>query len=114
MAAKGYRLADRAILDLQEIADYLTERSASASDDLMASLHETFRAVARDDGIGTSLDRYRPGLRMSIGSRPAHNYVVFYRVSNDRVTVTRSPPRSAIGFRCSKTKSTNASRTKPP
>lgn len=89
MAAKGYRLADRAILDLQEIADYLAERSMPASDHVMATLHETFRAVARDHGIGTSLDRYRPGLRMSVGSRPAHNYVFFYRVSNDRVTVTR-------------------------
>jgi plasmid stabilization system protein ParE len=85
----GYRLSDRAILDLKEISDYFGTRSESAADRVLESLHDTFEAVARDHGIGTSLDHYRAGLRMSLSMRPAHNYVVFYRVADGRVLVTR-------------------------
>jgi plasmid stabilization system protein ParE len=89
VARSGYCLSDRAVLDLQEIADYLGERSESAADRVLDSLHDTFEAVAQDHGIGSSLDHYRPGLRMPLGLRPAHNYVVFYRVVDGQVLVPR-------------------------
>ncbi len=89
MAGRGYRLTDRAILDLQEIADYLADLSESAADNVIDALHDTFGAVARDHGIGTSLERYRLGLRMSIGNRPAHKYAIFYRAPGERVMIIR-------------------------
>lgn len=89
MRVSKYRLADRAIADLEEIADYLSERSASATVRVLESLHETFRIVAQDPAIGESLDHYRPGVRKSMGIRPAHNYVVIYSVLDDRVSITR-------------------------
>ncbi|MGD9636925.1 MAG: type II toxin-antitoxin system RelE/ParE family toxin [Pirellulales bacterium] len=89
MAGRDYRLANRAILDLQEIAEYLAERSETAAERVFSGLHETFSEIARSEGIGTSLDRYRPGLRMSIGNRPAQKYVIFHRATGDRVMITR-------------------------
>jgi plasmid stabilization system protein ParE len=89
MAGAGYRLSDRAIADLQEIADYLGERSELASDRVIAAIHSTFRTVAHDHGIGTGLEHLHPGLRMTLGTRPAQNYVVFYRVVDSRVEFTR-------------------------
>jgi plasmid stabilization system protein ParE len=84
-----YRLTNWAILDLQEIADYLSERSLSASAGAIESLYETFQIVAQNPVIGESLDHYRPGMRKSMGILPAQNCVVVYRVLSDRVAITR-------------------------
>ena len=84
-----YRLTNRAIADLEEIAVYLSERSTSAAVRVLESLQETFRIIAQNPAIGERLDHYRTGTRKSMGIRPAHNYVVIYRVLNDRVSITR-------------------------
>jgi len=89
MAGRGYRLTDRAILDLQEIVEYLSERSHSASDHVLDALYDTFGTIAQSDGMGTSLERHRPGLRMSIGIRPAHKYAIFHREASERILITR-------------------------
>jgi plasmid stabilization system protein ParE len=89
MRASKYRLTNRAILDLQEIADYLSDRSTSASSNVVESLYETFRTVAQNPAIGESLDHYRAGMRKSMGIRPAHSYIVVYRELRGRVAITR-------------------------
>jgi toxin ParE1/3/4 len=89
MSGRKYRLTNRAISDLEEIAEYLSERSTAACVRVLESLHETFRIVAQDPAIGESLDHYRFGVRKSMGIRPAHNYVIIYSVQNDQVSITR-------------------------
>jgi plasmid stabilization system protein ParE len=89
MAAAKYRLTNRAILDLQKVTVYLTERSESAAVHVLESLHQTFQSIAQSPAIGESLDHYRPGTRKLMGTRPAQNYVVIYRIENDRIAISR-------------------------
>src|SRR3972149_6373834 len=89
MATYGYRISRPAIADLEEISDYLSLRSVSAAERVIDSLHDTFRVIARDREIGTSLENLRPGLRMSLGSKPADNFMVFYYLVSDGVMFSR-------------------------
>jgi plasmid stabilization system protein ParE len=89
MATCGYRISRPAIADLESISDYLAERSLAAADRVIDALNDTFRSIARDREIGTSLENLRPGLRMSIGSKPADKFIVFYYLVSDGVMVSR-------------------------
>jgi plasmid stabilization system protein ParE len=71
------------------ISDYLADRSPSAADRVIDALTDTFRLIARDREIGSSLENLRPGLRMFMGSKPADNYIVFYYLVPDGVMISR-------------------------
>jgi plasmid stabilization system protein ParE len=89
MATNGYRISRAATADLESISDYLAERSPVVADRVIDALNDTFRLIAHDREIGTSLTNLRPGLRMSIGAKPADKYIVFYYVVSDGVMISR-------------------------
>jgi toxin ParE1/3/4 len=88
MAAPKYRLAHRAVADLEQISDYLGERSVSAADRVIDELFCSFDVLAIDPQMGISLDGLRPELRMFQPSKPASNYLVFYYIVSDGVMVS--------------------------
>jgi toxin ParE1/3/4 len=88
VASPTYRLARRAITDLEQISDYLSQRSASAADRVIDELFRSFDVIARDPDLGISLGELRPQLRMFQPSKPAANYLVFYNLVPDGVMVS--------------------------
>jgi len=89
MATYGYRLSRPAIADLEEISVFLSNRSTSAADRVIDAIRDTFRLIARDREIGTCLESMRPGLRMSLASKPADKFIVFYYLVADGVMISR-------------------------
>jgi plasmid stabilization system protein ParE len=89
MALPIFRLSRRAVSDLEQIVDYLGTRNPSATDRVIEELFNTFEALVTDPGKGMSLEELRPKLRISIPSKPASNYLVFYYVVADGVMVSR-------------------------
>jgi toxin ParE1/3/4 len=79
MRTRRYRLSRQASADLDAISDFLAARSQSAARRVMLELRDTFQFLADHPDAGTGRDDLRPGLRIFVPSRPASNYVVFYR-----------------------------------
>lgn len=88
MGTPTYRLAQRAVADLEAIAEYLGARNPSAADRVVDELFRTFDAIAISPNMGTNLDELRPGLRVYVPERPATNYLVFYYRVSDGVMVS--------------------------
>ncbi len=88
MAAQTFRLTHQALADLDEISDYLRERSPAAATRVLAELVHTFKMLASNPEIGMRRDDLHAGLRMFTASRPATNYVVFYSIIPDGVLIT--------------------------
>ena len=78
MSLNRYRLSRHATVDLEQIADYLGDRSPAAADRVIDTLFRTFDALTSNPEIGTSLDHLRADLQMFVPDRPADRYVVFY------------------------------------
>ena len=89
MALPIFRLSRRAVSDLEHIVDYLGTRNPAATDRGIDELFNTFEALCIDPDKGMSLEELRPELRMSIPSKPASNYLVFYYVVSDGVMISR-------------------------
>src|SRR4051812_37008641 len=88
MAARTYRLSSQAARDLEDIADYLGDRSIDAADRVLDELTRCFKLLARNPDIGTGLDEVRPGLRRFVPSRPAANYSIFFYRSAEGVIIS--------------------------
>jgi toxin ParE1/3/4 len=88
MATPRYRLARRVVADLERIADYIGERNPAAADRVIHELFRTFDSLAVNPELGASMDDLRPGLRMIVPSSPAANYLIFYRIVSDGVSVS--------------------------
>lgn len=78
MATRSYTLSRRARIDLDLIADYLSERSPESARRVLIELRNTFRALAENSQLGTRRDDLRPDVRLFTPSRPASNYVIFF------------------------------------
>lgn len=88
MAAPTFRLARRAVADIEQIADYIGERNPTAADRVIDELFCSFDELALNPELGTNLDDLRAELRMFIPRKPAQNYLVFYYVVPDGVMVS--------------------------
>jgi plasmid stabilization system protein ParE len=88
MAAPTFRLTSQAQGDLNEIADYLRERSPTAAHRVLDALHRTFKTLAENPGIGAHREDLPPGLRMFVPSKPATKYIVFYTTIESGVLIT--------------------------
>lgn len=88
MALQRYRLSSQAVVDLEQIADYLGDQSQSAADRVLDELFRTFDALAISTEMGMSLHELRPGLRMFVPSKPAASYAVFYYLVSDGVMIS--------------------------
>jgi plasmid stabilization system protein ParE len=88
MAAPNYRLARRAIADLERISDYLGQRNLSAADRVIDELFRAFDILATNPDLGISLNELRANLRMFRPAKPAASYLVFYYAVPDGVMVS--------------------------
>ncbi|MEX2092168.1 MAG: type II toxin-antitoxin system RelE/ParE family toxin [Pirellulales bacterium] len=89
MAERDFHLSRPALVDLGEIEKYLAERSPSAADRVVDALFATFRFIAQNPESGTRLESFRPGLKMSLGEKPADKLVVFYYIDSRGVFISR-------------------------
>lgn len=83
-----YRLARRAITDLEQISDYLSQRSPTAADRVIDELFRAFDLLAIRSDLGIDLDELRPQLRLFHPDKPAARYLIFYYIVPDGVTVS--------------------------
>jgi toxin ParE1/3/4 len=88
MAMRRYRLAHRAVADLEQISDYIGQRNPSAADRVIDELFKSFDLLAGEPEMGISLHELRPQLRMLQPSKPAANYLVFYYPVPDGVMIS--------------------------
>lgn len=87
MTIKRFRLSAQAVADLEQVADYLGDKSPSASDRVIDELFRTFESLAVFPEMGESLNDLRPGLRLIVPAKPAASYAVFYYLQQDTVLV---------------------------
>lgn len=80
-------MSAQAIADLEQIANYLGEKSPSASGRVIDELFRTFESLAAFPEMGESFDDLRPGLRLIVPAKPAASYAVFYCLQQDIVLV---------------------------
>ena len=78
-------IAPLAQTDLDEIWDYIANDNPSAADRLLAAFHEKFLLLSRHPLLGQS----REELRAEIRSLSVGQYVVYYRVRENRVHIAR-------------------------
>ena len=83
-----YRLSRQADQDLDEIAEYLGERSPEAAVRVLEALHETFTVLGQSPHLGTLRDDLRPHLRVFRCRKPADSYLVFYFPLADGVEIS--------------------------
>ena len=75
---KRFEVSRRAFRDLEEILDFIAERSLDAADRVQDDFHRAFRQLGQDPGMGHS--------RQDLASRDVlfwrvHSYLVVYRDS---------------------------------
>jgi toxin ParE1/3/4 len=78
-------VSDQADADLLQIYRYVAERNPAAAEAIIRRIDRTFENLMRFPFIG----RDRASLARGIRSIVANNYVVFYAVERDRVTIVR-------------------------
>jgi toxin ParE1/3/4 len=78
-------ISEDADLDLVNIHSYIAERNPGAAVSLAHELEEKLASLSRFSAIG----RDRSNLVKGIRSVVAGNYVIFYRIEPDRVTIMR-------------------------
>jgi toxin ParE1/3/4 len=78
-------LTEDADADLLQIHTYIAERNPAAALSLAHEFEQKFVSLSRFPFIG----RERPSLSKNIRSVVAGNYVIFYRIESDRVTIVR-------------------------
>ena len=84
-----YRLAQRAAADLDEITAYIAADNLTAAVRVLDALQSTFELLSTQPGIGASVERLAPGLRMFVSQKPANNYAVFFRHDDGVVEIVR-------------------------
>ncbi len=77
--------SDQAEKDLEEILDYLEEKSTSAAEKLQVSLEERFRLLSEIPKMGNPREDLAPGLRSIV----VGHYVVFYQETEQAVEIVR-------------------------
>lgn len=79
------RLSRQADADLDEIAEYIADRSPSAAQRQLETLYEKFILLAAHPLLGESCENLSPSLR----AFTAGSYVIFYAPLDDGIEVAR-------------------------
>lgn len=80
-----FRLTLKADADLRDVWLHVAQDSVDAADRLIDRFTEKFEFLADHPGVGTRMERYRPGLRaFSVG-----HYVVFFHLQDDALVIYR-------------------------
>lgn len=80
-----FRISAPAQADLDDIWDYIAEDSPHAADRFISILHEEFLTLAKFPQLGRSCEKLAPTLRMF----PVRNYVILYRLIDNRIEIVR-------------------------
>jgi len=76
---KKFELARRALGDLQDIWEYISEDSFDAADRVLEDLFHAFGQLAESPGIGHKREDLTTG---EVLFWPVHSYLIVYRDSN--------------------------------
>lgn len=79
------RVSRRASADLLDIWLFIAQDSQEAADRHLSVLHEKFRTLSLQPGIGRRRDELRAGMR----SFPAGKHIIYYRESRDGILILR-------------------------
>jgi len=89
----GYSIRPKADLDIDEIADYLTEQSSlNTALRFLSEAHQSFALIARQPGIGWRCKMHNPRLktvRVFRVSAPFENYLIFHQRRGIRIEILR-------------------------
>ncbi|BBK36924.1 hypothetical protein STAQ_20020 [Allostella sp. ATCC 35155] len=80
-----YRLAPRAVADLEEITDYVAAENPQAARWLLVAIERRFEQLASQPWSGVARDDIAPGIRHLVAGR----YLALYRVTDDDVVILR-------------------------
>ena len=75
---KRFEVSRRALRDLEEILDFIAERSAEAADRVREDFHRAFRQLAQDPGMG---HRRQDLTKRDVLFWRVHSYLAIYRDS---------------------------------
>ena len=81
----AYRIAPRAQIDLENIAQYIAERNPPAAKRLIDRLIQQWELLATQPRSGAERDDILPGVRHKITGQ----YIAFYRVDDEDVLILR-------------------------
>ena len=82
----AYSISLRALRDLRDIREFLSDRNPAAAGRLMTRLTANFRSLAANPFLG----RERPDLAPDLRSFPVENtYLIIYRPTESGITVAR-------------------------
>lgn len=82
---KRVRLTLQAENDILDIWEYIAADNVDAADALVDRFTQIFDKLTHNPDMGIKQDRYRHGLRCF----PIGNYIIFYRVTDDRIEIYR-------------------------
>ena len=81
----SYRLAPRAIADLEEIAVYIASENPQAASRLLVAIERRFQQLVGQPYFGVARDDIAPGIRHLVAGR----YLALYRVTDNGVEILR-------------------------
>ncbi len=79
----SYSFSDTAILDLDEICDYIAVQNSKAASQLFDRIRQKCKLVANFPNMGKSYSRLEPNLREFI----VEDYIVFYYPTPDGINI---------------------------
>jgi toxin ParE1/3/4 len=82
-----YRLARGVRQSLHAIAAWIKKDRPEAAERVLNAILETLKFLSRQPGAGARHPELDPELRVARAKRPAHNYVVVYRKTDDGIEV---------------------------
>ena len=89
----GYSIRPKADLDIDEIADYLTEQSSlNMALKFLSEAHRSFALIASQPGIGWRCKMGNSRLktvRIFRVSAPFEDYLIFYKPQGKRIEILR-------------------------
>jgi toxin ParE1/3/4 len=77
--------SEEADLDLLQIHTYLGARSRAAALSLASTFNKKFESLARFPFLGRERAAFASGLRSVV----VENYVIFYRIERDQISIVR-------------------------
>ncbi len=78
-------LSNKAQGDLLRVYSYIAERNPRAAEDILQRIDEKFGQLSELPFIGRERSILAPGLRSVVSG----NYVIFYSVGDDSITIVR-------------------------
>ena len=82
---KRFTLSAQARQDLKDIKDYIARDSLDRAEEFIRAIARRFQKLAEFPGMGRSYEELFPNLR----GFPVSNYIIFYRPSEQGISIDR-------------------------